>query len=368
MELFKAHTQWANRPADERYQSLAELHQAVKVRDEASCDQGACELRAATVQQAADGSDRLRINGIPGAGLLTNWSAGQLFEKVGIPRRFIPTIGRELAVDVINDRIYRSGPQTVVPYVGLNNGGQAVRALVSTKYSRLLDSKVTEELTRGLPEGWRNPVAYEGGTFGAGLKPSGLYASDRDVFAFFVDGGDFLDLGGQDQLHRGFFVWNSEVGAASFGWTTFWFRVVCGNHIVWGASDVHTVSARHVRGIRSAFDGFRVFLSELKDGNGRDEFAAAVTAAKAEIAVSLQAGSLDEEIGERAVKAFRKHGLTEPETRGALQRILIEEPEATGTRWDWLQGFTALARTREHVDARLDLERRATKALLPAVR
>ena len=63
-----------------------------------------------------------------------------------------------------------------------------------------------------------------------------LYGSDRDVFIFLVDPDNPIEHG-EDTLFRGFYTWNSEVGAATFGLATFLYRFVCDNRIIWGAQD-----------------------------------------------------------------------------------------------------------------------------------
>src|SRR4030095_12104206 len=63
---------------------------------------------------------------------------------------------------------------------------------------------------------------------------AGLYASDRDVFMFMIDGGSLLDAGPRAKLNRGFIVKNSEVGAGKMDLWTFIFNTVCGNNIIWG--------------------------------------------------------------------------------------------------------------------------------------
>src|SRR3546814_13777575 len=56
-----------------------------------------------------------------------------------------------------------------------------------------------------------------------------LYASDRDVFLFLVDDTHPIEAGklpnGEPDLYfRGFYSWNSEVGAKTLGMATFYLR------------------------------------------------------------------------------------------------------------------------------------------------
>ena len=65
------------------------------------------------------------------------------------------------------------------------------------------------------------------------------------MFVFMVHPERIIDLNGSGGLMRGFFLWNSEVGAGAFKIQTFLLEAVCGNHIVWGASDVKTYRKVH---------------------------------------------------------------------------------------------------------------------------
>jgi hypothetical protein len=89
-----------------------------------------------------------------------------------------------------------------------------------------------------------------------------LYASDRDVFIFLVDPKNPVEVNGE-QLFRGFMTWNSEVGSAVFGLTTFLYRYVCDNRIIWGATDVQELRIRHTGGApeRFAYEGEKYLTS-----------------------------------------------------------------------------------------------------------
>ena len=59
-----------------------------------------------------------------------------------------------------------------------------------------------------------------------------LYASDRDVFLFLVDDHNPIEAGrlpdgSPDLYFRGFYCWNSEVGAKTLGMASFYLRAVC---------------------------------------------------------------------------------------------------------------------------------------------
>lgn len=77
-----------------------------------------------------------------------------------------------------------------------------------------------------------------------------LYASDRDVFLFLVDDLNPIEAGrlpdgSPDLFFRGFYCWNSEVGAKTLGIASFYLRAVCQNRNLWGVEDFEEITIRH---------------------------------------------------------------------------------------------------------------------------
>ena len=77
-----------------------------------------------------------------------------------------------------------------------------------------------------------------------------LYASDRDVFLFLVDDMNPIEAGtlpdgSPDLFFRGFYCWNSEVGAKTLCIASFCLRAVCQNRNLWGVEDFQEISIRH---------------------------------------------------------------------------------------------------------------------------
>lgn len=60
---------------------------------------------------------------------------------------------------------------------------------------------------------------------------------------------------------------------------------------------------------------------------------------------------------------LRKRGFSKPETARIIESVLQEEGRPPESLFDFVQGITALARSKPHQDARLELESRA-KSLL----
>jgi len=374
MELMQAHEQWATRPADERFQTLNDLHAACDKRDRASFEDAydLNQLKASVV----NGSMTLELPG-ERTGFLSPWSARQFLSRISTPADFIPKIDEHLATQVINNRLAKTmdelandenawrdgtGRMLIQNVGGPESRDVNIRAFYGSRYARLEDRHVTALLKATLPDGWKNPVAFKDGKWGAELVPSGLYASDRDMFAFFISGGDAIETGGEHVMHRGFFVWNSQVGAKDFGFTTFYMDRVCGNNIIWGAQDVNSFRGKHTKGVIDVFKGFDTFMASLLEDASHDAFAAAIKSAKETIIASV---AENKEI--EALDTMRKLGFSKAETVSALGAIRTEEATPVGSRFDWLGGYTAFARRLPNIDARVELETRAAQVLLPAV-
>jgi hypothetical protein len=236
----------------------------------------------------------------------------------------------------------------------LQDGGiPTLRALTSEKYSRFWDSDVVQfakDLTEGT--GWQLPMGYALGKFGAPLVPSGAYAGDRDMFLFMIDPTRGIDLKG-DQLFRGFFLWNSEVGAKSFGMMLFLYRLVCGNNIVWGAEGITELRKVHVGdGVHRAARQVRNILSSYRDSS------AIGTEAKLLEAMNKNVAKNDDE----AVKFLQDKDFTKTVAVGAVATARQEEGGA-GTLWQLVQGVTGYARSEKYIDKRVELERKAGKLL-----
>lgn len=270
----QAHNQWAARPNDERFKTVEELHaHCLKYR------QSSVEAFAQTSSlrvEAVDGN--LQLVGKDKKAEFTNWSFSQLCSQASAPAAYLQKLPATLAAQNLNHGLKEIEPgKDSALLLGQENGALTLRATVSEKYSRIWNSEITERLLRLQSENpnWKNPLAYKRGPRGEWLsemEPAGLYASDRDMFAFLVDESKTFD-GGPKGLSRGFFVANSEVGSAAYKFTGFLYDYVCGNNIVWGAENVFDIKIRHVgQAHDKAFSQLRVEIKKyLEDGTEKVE-------------------------------------------------------------------------------------------------
>lgn len=359
-----AFDQWAKRPADQRFQTLAALLDATTSRRMRS--------RGVTVSpakmHASHEGNGLVINGGITPSSPTHWSFGQLSSWIGAPAAFLRdklADRPDLLTANLNHCVSKLPADRDLKWLLIEPKDDApddqlatLQAVTSPTYGRIWDADVVQAIMR-LQEAdprWHNPPAWSPGKFGdkTAVVPGGLYASDRDVFAFMIDGGSILEDSSGQQLNRGFFVSNSEVGSATFSLTTFLFRQCCGNHIIFGMQDAKTCTIRHTKGAPERFDSEVLPALQAYANSSVDD----------EQAMLKKAGDylLPEKREELDTLLAKAAKFTKRETESALLVAKAEEGD-NRTLWQLVQGFTAYARTFEHTDSRVDLERRAGRLM-----
>lgn len=352
--LTQAHNQWANRPQDQRFQTLDDLFASVNSR----------RMRARTADiplkdvSAIEKNGKLLLNHGIKEVVPSHWSFGQLSTWVNAPAEYLRRLPASLAVQNINHGIQKSehGELKFMTIVSQDDSQHnTLQAVTSTTYGRIWDADVVNCAKRIVDRtGGRfyNPKAYDPKK--GGVVPSGLYASDRDVFIFMIDGGSMLDAGPRAQLNRGFFLFNSEVGRRKFGLTTFLFNTVCGNHFVWGAQNIHEISIRHTSGGPTRFDTEAMpTLDAYVNASAKTEVDKIKKAQD-----YLLPFTQDDEI----VKWFQTHKFTKTEATESLASAKREEGECR-TLWQAIQGVTAYARGFDFIDARVELETKSGKLM-----
>jgi hypothetical protein len=136
-----------------------------------------------------------------------------------------------------------------------------LRAMTGPRYGRVWNADIVRALVDRFGDGragqWRVP-----GEFGRQVEitqdNTTLFAGDRDMFVFLADEENRIELPNRRDnqagaLARGFFVQNSEVGAATLRVKTFLFDYVCANRIVWGALELDEIKIRHTAGAPDKF-------------------------------------------------------------------------------------------------------------------
>lgn len=186
-----------------------------------------------------------------------------------------------------------------------------------------------------------------------------LYASDRDVFLFLVD--DFnpieagkLPDGSPDLYFRGFYCWNSEVGAKTLGIASFYLRAVCQNRNLWGVEDFEEITIRHSKFAATRFAHEAAPALARFANSSPTPFVNGIRAARERIVARTD---------EERTEFLRKRGFGKSETAKIIETVLAEEGRKPESVFDFVQGITAVARDKPHQDGRLDLEAKAKKLL-----
>ena len=186
-----------------------------------------------------------------------------------------------------------------------------------------------------------------------------LYASDRDVFLFLVDDLNPIEAGrlrdgSPDLYFRGFYCWNSEVGAKTLGMASFYLRAVCQNRNLWGVEDFEEIIIRHSKYAASRF-AHEAAPALLNFANSSPlPFVNGIKAARERIVASSD---------EDRAEFLRRRGFSKAETAKVIDTVLAEEGRPPESIFDFVQGITAVARDKPHQDARLDMEAKAKKLL-----
>jgi len=361
--LLNAHAQWATRPNDQRFEALSALANSVKQRRSQS---RSVDVDISRVQVSAE-NDTIAINRGLSKVEPTHWSFGQLAVWLKAPASYLRTLPTDLSVQCINNGLRQQAEAGLgaLKFMAISREDSmlnTLQAVTSTTYGRIWDADCVDAVQRIVERSggkFNNPKAYVNGGQGFSgitgeVKGSGLYASDRDVFMFMVDGGSVLDAGPRAQLNRGFFVWNSEVGSRTFGMTTFLFNLVCGNHIVWGAQDVKELRIRHTQNGPHRFDAEATPALMAYCNASAQPVEEQIRRAQA-----LGIGKTDEEV----TTWIDSHGkFSKTEIRSAIDFAKSEEGDCQ-TLWHVVQGLTAYSRGFDWIDARIDLETRAGKLL-----
>ena len=362
----KVSRQWATRAPDERFTSLIEMRDVAAKRKHESRQQiiSTKQLRFETADN--DGIVAF-VSGEKAGGKfvkaprveLTNYAFGQVANRIKCPAEFMGRLPNKLAVANLNECAEHSKADKI-QLLTRENGTKELRAATSEKYGRIWDADIlthmVEQYGDGITGRFRVP-----GEFGKAVtvtqNNTTLYMSDRDMFVFLCDEQNRVELpnrrnGEKGSLARGFYFWNSEVGAATFGVSTFYFDYVCCNRIIWGQEEVQQVKMRHSkfapeRFVQDVLPGLTMFTEGASVG--------ITTAIENARKVTFEAPEI---VSEMLQKKFPK----KVADKIAFMHML-EEEKPIENMYDLTNAMTAYARTVPFQDARVAIEIEAGKIL-----
>lgn len=355
--------EWFNRPSDQRYTSISALITALNSRSIGMKDDlvSARDLRLVANQ---DDMKNLFL-GAPDGGQplsLTNHVFGQMCSLASAPASYLREKPAFLAaVNLMDDLSVKRDLDSRFYW---NEKSREARAFTGEGYGRIMDVTVAEAVQRIAGDGtgdtnWKIPgmIDWSKSTYNPYVSPTTesttLYASDRDLFMFLVDDTHpieigKLDNGDPDYVFRGFYCWNSEVGSRSLGIATFMLRGVCMNRNIWGLEGFETMKINHTRFAPERFARDAAPALTRYANSEPNKLIAGVNAAKS----AIVARDDDDRM------AFLKSlDFSKVQSRKILDTVEREEGHYANSAWDFVQGITAVARTIEHQDRRLDLEK-----------
>ncbi|MBN8968075.1 MAG: DUF932 domain-containing protein [Rhizobiales bacterium] len=363
-------SEWFNRPDDERYLSLDALAHSVRSRAERSRTR---VVESALIHVEANRNDAERLSLLlPGAEepiAPTHWSFGQLASVVGAPAAYLRQLPAPLAAINLQYGLTSHRAERVKTFE-TDDGRVELRAVTGPDYGRIFDHELVEAVQRIAGNGtgdtrWKVPgvLDWSTGVYNPGVDitkdTTTLYASDRDVFLFLVDDLNPIEAGklpdgSPDLYFRGFYCWNSEVGAKTLGMASFYLRAVCQNRNLWGVEDFEEITIRHSKYAASRF-AQEAAPALLNFANSSPiPFINGVKASRERIVARADEDRSD---------FLRKRGFSKAETGKIIDIVLREEGRPPESIFDFVQGITALARDKAHQDARLEMEGKAKKLL-----
>jgi len=363
-------SEWFSRPDDERYLSLTDLFDAVRRRADRA-QARTVESRAVRVEAARDNAERLALL-VPGRDepvAPTHWSFGQLCGLVGAPSSYLRQLPAALAGINLQHGLL-SHRAELLKTLETDDGRVELRAITGPDYGRIWDHELVAAVIDIAGNGtgdtmWKVPGVLDWATMTHNpfvditKDTTTLYASDRDVFLFLVDDthpieAGCLQDGTPDLYFRGFYCWNSEVGSKTLGIASFYLRAVCMNRNLWGVENFEEITIRHSKFAAQRFAHEAAPALTSFANSSPAPFIAGIKAARERIVARSD---------EDRESFLRKRGFSKSETAKIIETVLSEEHRKPESIFDFVQGITALARSKTHQDTRLELEGKARKLL-----
>ena len=363
-------SEWFSRPDDERFLSLTDLNDVVRARADRATTR-VVDSKAIRVEARSDSPERLSLM-VPDEErpvAPTNWAFGQLCSLVGAPASYLRELPAALAgINLQHGLVAHRGEQ--VKLLQTDDGRTELRAATGPEYGRIWDYELVEAVMKIAGDGigqtrWKVPGVLDWSSMhynpyvDVTRDTTTLYASDRDVFIFLVDDTHPIEAGklpnGDPDLYfRGFYCWNSEVGAKTLGMATFYLRAVCMNRNLWGVENFEEVKIRHSKFAANRFAHEAAPALEHFADSSPMPFLSGIKTARERIVARKD---------EDRETFLRKRGFSKAETAKIVATVLNEEGRPPETIYDFVQGITAFARTRTNQDSRLEVEGKARKLL-----
>lgn len=372
-DMWAVSREWAARPADERFSSLAELVTAAEARKVISKEfiTKTDRLEVGHRVDSATPGDPGEVVIRDGGGhewLLSHHAFGQLAQRTGGHAACLrglpaPLAGMELAWRASQcDVSY----QKVLTLGAAGEPASRIRAFTSEQYQRVYDADVARSVA-GIVEDagklgrgeWGIPVPFNGGGTGpaavqvADQKDSTLFLGDQSMFVTIVNPDYGFDAPGGGIMRAGLIFDNSEVGTRALGVKRFLYDFFCSNYSIRGMSQYEEIRLRHVGAVASRlrYDVIPQLRSWMLKGLGEDERLITAAASK-EVAKGAKEAEAFLVARKFSVDAA-KFAVRYAETRPGMNPMSV---------WGMVSGLTAYNRDHfANADARFEADKAAGK-------
>lgn len=361
---------YANRPADERFASMdAFIFDALEDRNRSiDGNRNIKELQAVVVENRLTLVNNAADEPHPAD--FTHWSFGQLARTVGAPAGYLRTLPPELAAANLNHGISATPAGTRVNLLLRAPNGHphpTVRACTSETYGRVWDCEWADAVNRqvfryGTNNGqWQNPPTWQGEQIAG-------YRNDRGSFVIQIDGGSIVEdptlinkPGADPRLYRGVMIHNSEVGDGSVVIEVIYFRAICGNWNLFGASLGSQYRRRHV-GKSVVRDVVAELAKVSRQLTNRP-------ASADEDLIRLMAERKIASTKDALVDELKAIGISKEDALAAYARCEASEYVSPFSYWGIAQGLTRLSQeNQQNADDRYDLDKLAGVVLSRAAK
>jgi hypothetical protein len=131
---------------------------------------------------------------------------------------------------------------------------------------------------------------------------------------------------------------------------------MCGNHIIWGASNVMEIKIRHIGDARERWTGYAAEIRKYAESSASDDEAVIASSQTMRIGETKDQ-VLDLLFGKRSL------GLSRKALEASYDAVLPHQDGDPRTVWGFVQGVTRHSQTIPFADQRTALDRAAGKVL-----
>ncbi len=363
------HRQWASRPDDERFASLAAMAAKLEA-DDRSSGERPISFDQLKIQPSPNGNQDLQLVGPQGnPATFTHWSFRQLCGLAKAPAAYLQQLPADLASSALNyslqqaeraqehdraklylQQLGQTDPATLAP-------AMRVRAVTGRDYTRVHTAQIVRRLEQQIAgQTWRAPEVYARGEFGANLEPCVGFAGDRDAYICLVDSDRTVTdpTDPSQELWRGIMVLNSEVGRRRLKWLFFLCQKVCANFMIWDYQEIASFDRVHTG--TKIHDWTRELPQQMHTIRE-------LPAATEQTTLDRAAGTELAKTKEKTISAVTTATRIPTATATAAYDAAEQWNQNPRSIWGFAHGLTRVSQATGYQDQRLELDRAAQKLI-----